>query len=500
MADDHLLEPWGKLLDPQQPMPTVQLGRRGFIAGVAALGAAAALGGGPRLDAVGRAPAVARAAPVAERMVRVRMPTMLQVEDYLPDMDNEEADTGFDDPGDAAEHAFDMAADSPDHAADIAKQEINEYGLSPEDLEKIEHVGSEFIEHDSHNVSHASAHYLNDVVMPRDVYERFREKWAYYNNQAGAPPEEIDEELRVGDHAPESQRAPDNTGWHVDGQPYASWAVNNPGEVQHFPHQFFMDPLNRNLHLGPQRTAGEVWDKYKGMLKRIIEVSSNYPAGVRSNRLALEKMENVEGRLSYLHHDGRVEHLRQPDPVSQAADWLRAAAGTASQALKQVPEANERLARAGKGLADAFSGFINNSTQREAVHQTLRGGEATRQADRQSRDLDQLLLEHAPRLTEPLTIFRPLHREAVGLGDESVVGQHLADRSYLSGTTDASKAAEHAQATGAVMAVHLPAGTPVLRRGDDVVMPRGQRLEITRHDAAADGTHFVEARPLSNQS
>ena len=394
MPDDHLLDQWGQLMDPTAPMPTVQLGRRGFMGALAGGVAAMAMSRGAGSPTATQAPVAAAPippTPAAVPMVKVRVPHSVAVEDFLP------PDDQIDSFKEAKLQAFEDSENAHQDVKNIANEELNAMDLTPEEIEQIRDGNTEFLEHDSGNVSHAGAHYHHELIMPKDLYEKqFRGAYSQYRNGADHDPKDLDEELGVEDFNPLAE----------------------------------MEAVAKEY-------AGE----------------------------------------------------------APAADWTKQIAGAASQLIKKIPDHVDRMARTGNGLGDAFKSFMDDSIKRQAVHQTLHGDEPTRAADKQTRELDQLLLQHATPLPDDLVVFRPLDRERIGLrDDDSAVGKHLADRSYLSATSDPDRAAELSKQTGAVMAVHLPKGTPVLHHNGDVLLPRGTRLRVTGHDQAADGTHLLTAK------
>lgn len=387
MSDDHLLDQWGQLMDPTAPMPTVQLGRRGFLGALAGgVAAMATMGRGsptPAMPGPAAAPIPPTPAPVP--MVKVKVPHSVAVDEFMGD-DN-------DDP----ELAFEDAANAHDDIKDMANEELHSMGLTPEEIEQIHDGSTEFIEYDSGNWTHANSYYEHELIMPKDLYEkRFKPAYADYTDTHENEVAELDNHLQLADYDPVAE-----------------------------------------VEAAAREMTGE----------------------------------------------------------APATDWTRQIAGAASSLIKKLPDHVDKMERTGNALGAAFKDFMDDSIKRQAVHGTLRGDEPTRAADRQTRDLDQLLLQHATPLPDDLVVFRPLDRERVGLrDDDSAVGKHLADRSYLSATSDPDRAAELSKQTGAVMAVHLPKGTPVLHHNGDVLLPRGTRLRVTGHDQASDGTHLLTAK------
>lgn len=409
MSDDHLLDQWGQLMDPNAPMPTVQpgLGRRGFLGALAGGVAALAMSRGAGSSAAAQAPTAAPIppTPAAVPMVKVRVPHSISVADVQDSLretaedanklvtdEDEMIDEDVDN-----ETAFDEAENMHDDIREMAGEELHEMDLTPEEIEQIRDGNTEFIEHDSANISHAASHYYHELIMPKDLYEkRFKDAYAQLHGLKLNP----------------------------DDDP-----AEHPLQAEDF------NPL-AEMEAVAKEYAGE----------------------------------------------------------APAADWTKQIAGAASQLIKKIPDHVDRMARTGNGLGDAFKSFMDDSIKRQAVHNTLHGDEPTRAADKQTRELDQLLLQHATPLPDDLVVFRPLDRERIGLrDDDSAVGKHLADRSYLSATSDPERAAELSKQTGAVMAVHLPKGTPVLHHNGDVLLPRGTRLRVTGHDQASDGTHLLTA-------
>ena len=135
--------------------------------------------------------------------------------------------------------------------------------------------------------------------------------------------------------------------------------------------------------------------------------------------------------------------------------------------------------------------FMRGATAAAKVADLFHKGSGDKASDTHARNLDELVHRYAETTTAPITIYRPTGPVPEG---ESAVGHELHDQTFLSGTTDLTKALEHL-GENHLTAIELPAGTKVVRHGDDFLLPRGQRVEITDHARVGDqGPHILQGR------
>jgi hypothetical protein len=129
--------------------------------------------------------------------------------------------------------------------------------------------------------------------------------------------------------------------------------------------------------------------------------------------------------------------------------------------------------------------------------QTLLTGNYARsvQGQEDAKNADQYIASmHAAMrpLTEPLTVYRGINRAGVlqlfntSQPDAQDVGTEFMDKAFVSTSRDSAEGYWHGQKGGAMMEIHVPAGTPAL----DVVAALGHDLKNEEEVVLQDGAHF----------